>query len=127
MKSLLLVFLGGGLGAVSRFGLSSLISAKFETVFPWATFIVNVIGCFLIGIVFDVLERELIDSDFRLALMTGFLGGFTTFSTFGLETLKLLEARDTLQGIAYPLLSNFAGVAAVFAGILVSGALFKRA
>ncbi len=127
MKSLLFVFLGGGLGAVSRFGLTSLISGRIPTTFPLGTFVVNVLGCFLIGVAFDVLERSLIDSDFRLVLMTGFLGGFTTFSSYSLETLTLLEAGDTVQGILYPLGSNIVGVAAVALGIAVSRAVFRHA
>lgn len=127
MKPFLLVFLGGGLGAVSRFALTSLISAKVETVFPWGTFAVNILGCFLIGVLFDVLERELIGSDFRLLLQTGFLGGFTTFSSFGLETFSMLEAGDRVTGVSYLAASNVAGVLAVFLGILVSRAIFRRA
>ncbi|MDW8296605.1 MAG: fluoride efflux transporter CrcB, partial [Raineya sp.] len=89
LQNFLWVFVGGGLGCVSRYGINILASAIFSTRFPLGTLIVNVIGSFLIGIFF-ALHKETAEK-YRLLLVTGFLGGFTTFSAFSYETLALAE------------------------------------
>lgn len=97
MKSLLFVFLGGGAGSVLRFCVSmlwkhmSLHPRYSEVVFPWPTFVVNILGCFLIGIFYQYSERWGLSPDMRLLLTTGFCGGFTTFSTFSYEGVTLLN------------------------------------
>ncbi|PKQ70728.1 fluoride efflux transporter CrcB [Raineya orbicola] len=111
IQNIIWVFLGGGLGCVSRYGVNILASAIFSTRFPFGTLIVNLVGSFLIG-VFFALHKEAIEK-YRLLLVTGFLGGFTTFSAFSYETLALAE--KSLQYAFWNVLLNVIGsLGAVF-------------
>ena len=102
MKYLLFIALGGASGAVSRYLLANWIHALWEGKLPMGTLLVNMLGSFAIGVVFVLLvERQYIHADWRGVLMVGFLGAFTTFSTFSLETISLLEAGHTLHALAY--------------------------
>lgn len=100
--NILMIALGGALGAVCRYGLGRL---PIEADFPIATFITNLIGSFVIGFIAGVSERKNISERFVLFLKTGFCGGFTTFSTFSLETMTLLNDGKYLTGTAYMALS----------------------
>jgi fluoride exporter len=118
MHKWLLVGLGGGLGAVARYWLSGLVQEWLRNAsFPYGTLVVNVAGCFIIGALAYLSEaRGLLTAETRLLLITGFLGGFTTFSTFGNETLALARG-----GELGPALGNVAahvgmGLSAVWAG-----------
>lgn len=96
-KKLLLVFLGGGLGATARYVLSGFVYEKLGSGFPYGTLAVNLTGCFLIGILMSVFEgRFLVNPTLRVFLTIGILGGFTTFSTFSYETIALLSERQIL-------------------------------
>jgi fluoride exporter len=118
MKYLIFVALGGASGAVSRYLLSNWIHARWEGHFPIGTLLVNMLGSFAIGIVYVLLvERQFIHADWRGVLMVGFLGAFTTFSTFSLETITLFEAGNTLQAIGYMLGS--AVVCVMMAGLAI--------
>src|SRR5262245_44380660 len=87
-----LLFAGGGAGSMLRYAVGLWVEARVGPGFPWGTFAVNVSGCFLIGVLATLAdERAWITPAARLALVTGVLGGFTTFSTFGLETWELVE------------------------------------
>lgn len=88
-KSLLLVFVGGGLGSVLRSLLGRWLVC---TGFPWATLLVNLLGSFLIGLLYALISRQLLGNEARLLLTVGFCGGFTTFSTFSNENLHYLKA-----------------------------------
>ena len=91
---LLLVFAGGGLGCISRYGLNAL-GAVLAATFPLGTLLANVIGCFTIGVLgFFFHDRPVLTPNHRLLLITGFLGGLTTFSSFGYETIVLIQRRD---------------------------------
>lgn len=125
MKAVLLVFLGGGIGAVSRYALSGWIQKQSGSVFPWGTLAVNLLGCFLIGFLFDLFDRSFIPREYRSLALTGFLGAFTTFSTFGLETLNLMRDREIAWGSVNILVSNLAGIVLVFAGLALSRLIFK--
>jgi CrcB protein len=121
---ILLVMLGGSLGALSRYGVSLLAIKLFGTKFPWGTLIVNLSGCFLIGLAFAWGERGLgiMNPSIRLFFITGYLGALTTFSTFGLETVTSYQGRQFLVSIANILANNVVGIALVFLG-MVAGRL----
>ena len=102
MKYLLFVALGGASGAVSRYLLAHWVHSLWEGKLPIGTLLVNTVGSFAIGIVYVLLvERQMIHPDWRGVLMVGFLGAFTTFSTFSLETISLLEAGHVAHALAY--------------------------
>jgi len=123
---LFVIFLGGGAGAVSRYLLSLGIGSLWDGSFPLGTFLINLIGCFLIGILGGLTEKVPLDPHLRAALQTGFLGGFTTFSSFGLETFQLFRRGQAAEAAANLIGSNVLGVLLVFAGFFVSKFLFSR-
>ncbi|MDR2680074.1 MAG: fluoride efflux transporter CrcB, partial [Tannerella sp.] len=96
IKEMLLVGLGGGAGSILRY-LSSVCSGKiFHVNFPAGTFFVNILGCFIIGLLIGLIEhRQMLNVNYRLLFMTGFCGGFTTFSAFSAESLKLFESGNS--------------------------------
>jgi CrcB protein len=102
MKYLLFIALGGATGAVSRYLLAQWAHGLWEGKLPVGTLLVNMLGSFAIGIVYVLLvEKQLIHPDWRGVLMVGFLGAFTTFSTFSLETISLMEAGHVAHAVAY--------------------------
>jgi len=118
---ILLVLLGGSLGALSRYGVSLLAFKLWGFKFPWGTLIVNLAGCFLIGLAFAWAERGLtiMNPSVRLFFVTGYLGALTTFSTFGLETVVTLQEGNYLVGVSNILANNVIGSLLVFLGILL--------
>ena len=116
MKNLLYIFLGGGFGSVLRFLVSN-YTQKFWSVnsFPVGTFVVNILGCFLIGIFSGYFLKA--DHYLKFLLITGFCGGFTTFSTFSAENITLWENGNYFILISYILLSVIAGFGAVYLGM----------
>ena len=121
LKTLLLVSVGGGAGSALRY-LVYLWSNKFYgDSFPLGTWIVNVLGCFIIGLTWGVINRyQLGDGYLRHLIMVGFCGGFTTFSSFALETGDLMRQGNAGMAVLYAALSVAAGTAAVFAGGMVA-------
>jgi CrcB protein len=119
MKALLLVALGGALGSVARYKLSGLVLHQtIDWKFPLGTFIVNVLGCLVAGILAGMAEKfDLLSADLRLLLFTGVLGGFTTFSAFGLETMFLLRRGEVLVAGANVIVSVVAGLLALWVGL----------
>ena len=118
----LILFAGGGLGAMLRFALALWVDERAQTSFPWGTLAVNVVGCFLIGLIATIAdENRLLTSAMRLFVIAGLLGGFTTFSTFGLETWRLVE--EGLSGVA---LWNVAASLGATFGALVVGVVLGR-
>lgn len=117
----LILFLGGGLGASLRFALATWVDQRAELPFPWGTFAVNAVGCFAIGLLATFAdEHHLLSAGARLFLVAGLLGGFTTFSTFGLETWQLIEDRAVWTAAANVLGSVVVGLVAVILGVLVA-------
>ncbi len=104
-KYLLLVALGGASGAVARYLVATGVHAWWKWSFPVGTLMVNLVGSALIGLVFVLIERQVIHPDWRGVLMVGFLGAFTTFSTFSLEVIHLLEQGRSLVALGYVLAS----------------------
>lgn len=123
MVNVLLVAIGGALGAAARYLAGLWIVARLGAGFPWGTFFVNVTGSFLIGIVLVLVERGTLPTEARLFLAVGILGGYTTFSSFSYETLQLLNG-----GNVGPVLLNafgqlFIGLLAVYLGVIFARAL----
>ena len=113
-----LIFAGGGAGSMLRYAVGLWVEARTGPGFPWGTFAVNVTGCFLIGVIATLAdEHAWITPAARLALVTGFLGGFTTFSTFGLETWELVADGRAELALANAVASVAVGLAAVIAGV----------
>ncbi len=123
MKEILLVALGGALGSVARFKLSGLVLHLTPGWrFPLGTFTVNVVGCLVAGVLVGLAEKhDLLSPDARLLLFTGVLGGFTTFSAFGVETVHLLKRGDVALAAANVAGSVAIGLAALWLGTLASG------
>ena len=115
--------LGGALGVNARYWLGVWMNRWASSQFPWATFTINVSGSFAIGFLTIVLARWLPHPYFRLMLLVGFLGGYTTFSTFAFDSLTLLERGETGRSLAYLGGSVASGLAAVALGVVLARAL----
>lgn len=121
MWSYLAVAVGGAIGCCGRYGVTQLVQHVYGKDFPLATLIINVVGCFLMGFLFfETLERLSASPVMRTAILTGGLGGFTTFSTFSIESLWLLEDGETGYAILYLLLSVFLGLFATYLGTYIA-------
>ena len=118
MSKLLVVALGGGLGASTRYLVANYAAQKFGVTFPYGTLIVNVTGCFIIGLFMTLTTEKFIVSPYlRLLVSVGFLGGLTTFSSYSYETFKLLEEASYLLAF-YNITTNLAfGFFAAYLGI----------
>jgi len=120
IKNFLLVGLGGGVGSMARYLCQKWFNENYPHPFPWGTFTVNLLGCFLIGIIYAASEKgTVLSPQTRLLLITGFCGGFTTFSTFAFENMNLLRSADTLYFLIYTIASVVLGIAGVFAGVAI--------
>ena len=119
MKALLYVFLGGGVGSVLRYFISS-VSTRFFSVgiFPIGTLLINVLGSFLIGYFSGSFLKE--DTPLKYLLITGFCGGFTTFSAFSIENVTLWQNGQTGMAVLYVVNSVFLGILSVFAGLYLA-------
>jgi CrcB protein len=112
--------IGGAIGTLLRFALSTLITGRSNSVFPWGTFIVNLTGCFFIGILAGLAIAANYTMNTRAFLFIGLLGGFTTFSTFAFEGLQLFKGGYLLAGLSYVTLSNLFGILLAAAGFLIT-------
>lgn len=116
-KTAFIVGCGGFLGTVTRYISSQLLHKYFLTNFPIGTLIVNLVGCFLIGVFFGLFEKgDLISSNTRLFLTVGFCGGFTTFSAFSNDSMNLIDEREFANLIIYTSTSVFAGLIMTYLG-----------
>ncbi len=119
LRLLLFIGIGGFLGSVARYYLAGVVQARFPGNWPYGTFAVNIVGCFLIGIIFVVAERTILSPEWRLFLATGLCGGLTTFSSFSLEMVSLLRGGQLLYALSYAALSLLLGLVAVWIGMAV--------
>ncbi len=124
MIKLLWIALAGALGTLARYGLGGLMHRLLPWPFPWGTLTVNLVGSFLFGLVWAVaVERTMISADLRIIVLAGFMGAFTTFSTFMFETGELLRNSQWLLAVGNLALQNVVGLAAVLAGWALARAL----
>lgn len=119
MYNYLYVAIGGALGSVSRYLLSNWVNNKTKSNFPWGTFSVNIIGSFIIGIFFILVMDKANSPQLKLIVSVGFLGAFTTFSTFSLETFNLIRENNILLALGNIGLSVALGLLAVWSGIII--------
>lgn len=117
LRNMILVALGGAVGSVCRY----LLSDINVTTFPWGTFIVNIIGSLLIGFFVGLAGKGVLSPDMKLLLVTGFCGGFTTFSTFANESFGMMKAGDIMLSALYVGASIVLGILSVWAGVKLSG------
>ncbi|MES1217451.1 MAG: fluoride efflux transporter CrcB [Bacteroidota bacterium] len=118
IRNILLVSVGGGLGSALRYLCQKWIYQWYPHTFPWGTFLVNVTGCFLIGIFFAASEKSsFLTAEWRLFLTTGLCGGFTTFSAFAFENMSLIKNGEITYALLYTVSSVILGIVAVFAGV----------
>lgn len=120
IRNLLLIALGGAVGSVLRYLVSSL-----NTSFPWGTFTVNILGSLLIGLLVGLVSKGMLSPELKLLFVTGFCGGFTTFSTFANESFSMVKAGDILLTALYVGASVFVGVIAVWGGMILSNHVMR--
>jgi CrcB protein len=124
MRTAVAIALAGAVGGLARYGLDGFVSRRAKGAFPWGTFVVNVSGAFVLGLVFTLAtERWGLPAWLRSALTIGFLGAYTTFSTFMFETYRLAENKALGLAVANLLGSCAAGLVAVYLGIVLGRAL----
>jgi|LauGreDrversion4_2_1035121.scaffolds.fasta_scaffold148882_3 CrcB protein len=120
VKNIALVLLGSAAGGTLRYMVSLYFITKGLNKLPWATFSVNLIGCFLIGVIYAFTQKSIQSGEnIRLVLATGFCGGFTTFSAFAIENLQLIKQGATTTAIVYIALSVVLGILLTFLGFVV--------
>ncbi len=125
MKHFLLASAGGAIGAGARYLVSHVFAARGLVAFPWATLTINVLGCFLMGILIEALAQRFHGStELRTFLATGVLGGFTTFSAFSIEFANLWKDGESFAAAAYVIASVALTLFAVFAGLAAGRAVF---
>ena len=122
---ILSVAAGGAVGAVARFTISHAVATNSDSIFPWGTLVVNLIGCLLIGVLMEGTSRLSHRPDLQAMLVTGLLGAMTTFSTFSLETIILLQRESLVPALANVALNLSLGIGAVLAGGLIARQLAK--
>jgi fluoride exporter len=123
--SVLLVILGAAVGAPLRYLTDRAVQARHDTVFPWGTFTVNVVGSLVLGLLTGAVVAGVAPHEIRLAIGVGLCGTLTTYSTFSLETVWLLEARSVLSAVANVVVSVAGGLGAAVTGVAISQAIWQ--
>lgn len=121
MKTLLMIGAGGFIGSIARYLVSKFFQNLFLSAYPWGTFVVNMLGCLLIGFLYGIFTRSgYLSAEWRLFLTVGICGGFTTFSTFANENFLLIKGGDFYYFLLYTGLSVILGIAAVYIGNIIT-------
>lgn len=121
MWAYIAIAMGGVLGCWARYAMTNLVQAIYGREFPYATLSINVLACFMMGFLFEeTLQRLTISPVLRVGILTGFIGGFSTFSTFAMETLLLAEQGEPARGLLYVLVSIIFGLTAVTGGVYLA-------
>ncbi len=118
-RNLLCIAIGGAGGALTRYTLSEAVKHFTGAGFPWGTLCVNLLGCFLIGVAIHLVTLPAVPFGLDYIIVIGFLGAFTTFSTFTLENFNMLRDGEFTRAGLYILISNIAGIALVFVGYII--------
>jgi fluoride exporter len=121
MRMYALAFLCSGLGGVARYTFGRAVSSLLGREFPYGTFVVNLTGCLAIGIAATLLATATVREEYRMAVLAGLIGGYTTFSAFEWETFTLIRSEQLMRACVYVVLSVVAGLAAVWIGHLRGG------
>lgn len=111
--------IGSFIGGAFRYMLSNFIQNKFLLKFPFGTLTVNITGCLLIGIIYELSDKGNLSNEWKLFLATGILGGFTTFSAFSIETISLMQEGEIFYATVYIILSVLLGLLATYIGISI--------
>ena len=120
MREIALAFFGGGLGSVVRFTLGKWINSLHQQPLPWGTFVVNAIACLVVGLVIGLADhKQIISPNARIFWVIGFCGGFSTFSTFSVETISLIQNGFYLSSTLYIALSLFLCLSATYVGLFL--------
>ena len=120
LQKLLLIGLAGGVGTLARYGLAGLVQRWSGAAFPWGTVVVNAVGCFVFGIIWALAsERLALSGQVRVIVLVGFMGAFTTFSTYVAETGEMLADSQWLLASGNVLMQNAVGLALFFAGAAI--------
>ncbi|MDR3226589.1 MAG: fluoride efflux transporter CrcB [Prevotellaceae bacterium] len=118
---IILIGVGGGIGSIFRYLTSLFITKHFQSDFPIATFVVNFIGCLIIGFLLGFFAQQQIENhNLKFLFITGFCGGYTTFSTFAAENINLFQSESYITAFVYIFLSVFVCIAAVWLGFILS-------
>jgi CrcB protein len=121
LKTILYIAIGGAIGSVLRYLTSVFVNKYWANQFPLATLLTNVLGCLIIGFLIGILEKNnLANSNLKWFLITGFCGGYTTFSTFGYENYSLFHSNNSLLAFGYIALSILLGIFAVWLGLFIA-------
>ena len=119
-QKLALLALAGGMGALARYGLAGLVQKLHGMSFPWGTIVVNILACFVVGILWSLFEhRWSVSAETRTIILVGFMGAFSTFSTFIVETGDLLRSAQWMYAVANLTIQNGVGLLALFMGAAV--------
>lgn len=128
IQKLCMIALGGALGALARYGVSGVFQERMTrgAIFPWGTLAVNLIGCFVIGLLWQWFDSVTANPHIKILLLTGFLGAFTTFSTYSLENVNLLLDGELKLAALNIAVSTLGGLALVYAGFVATRGLLKH-